>query len=79
MRDDTERDAVMMREMRGAHNLLSFLFLYFIGVYTSHSLTAPTSTSWVTWVLFVVTPMNWEYTSYKSYSFRYSIVGIPVL
>ena len=28
---------------------------------TSHLLTAPASTSWVTHVLFVATPMNWEY------------------
>ena len=27
----------------------------------SRSLTAPTSTSWVTRVLFVPTPTNWEY------------------
>ena len=33
-----------------------------IGVLASHSLTAPPSTSWVTCLLFVATPMNWEYT-----------------
>ena len=35
------------------------LLLLFIA--TSHSLTTPASTSWVTCVLFVAIPMNWEY------------------
>ena len=35
---------------------------FFSSFNTSYSLTAPTSTSWVTHVLFVATTTNWEYT-----------------
>ena len=38
-----------------------FIFIFFSSYNTSHSLTAPASTSWVTHVLFVATPTDWEY------------------
>ena len=45
----------------GGRNKQQIIFLAPLIYSTSCSLTAPTSTSWVTHVLFVATPMNWEY------------------
>ena len=47
--------------MNASHWRQKYFFQFFGSFNTSCLLTTPARTSWVTHVLFVATPMNWEY------------------